>query len=124
MPYSDPQKERAFQARHYQEHKDLYKARAAESSKKLRKERQEYVRTVKNETPCADCQVSYPYWVMDFDHLHDKEHKISLMVSGYSMKKLKAEIDKCEIVCANCHRDRTHARLVESADTDGLNPSA
>lgn len=71
----------------------------------------EYVRFLKETTPCTDCGVNYPYYVMDFDHLSDKEYELSSMIqSGYSLEKVKTEIAKCEIVCSNCHRQRTHMR--------------
>lgn len=66
--------------------------------------------------PCSDCGAQYPYYVMQFDHLPErgaKQYNISeLMVSG-STEALKAEAAKCEVVCANCHAERTHERLVE-----------
>lgn len=62
--------------------------------------------------PCADCQVQYPYYVMQFDHL-DANHKtfnVSSGVSSASRAKVEAEIAKCDVVCANCHAERTHQR--------------
>jgi hypothetical protein len=62
--------------------------------------------------PCVDCGIKYPPWVMQFDHLNDKVGKISNMVSkGSSFKTIIEEIKKCEVVCANCHADRTYRRL-------------
>lgn len=57
--------------------------------------------------PCADCGVSYPTCVMDFDHQGDKEFSIGASMTK-SRAALQREIDKCELVCANCHRIRTH----------------
>jgi|ERR1039458_437543 hypothetical protein len=57
--------------------------------------------------PCKDCQVSYPYYVMHFDHVRGvKVRNISRMVqqpSAQSLEDLLLEIDKCEVICANCH---------------------
>jgi hypothetical protein len=59
--------------------------------------------------PCADCQVSYPYYVMDFDHVRGtKKFDVGTATSTKTMKALSEEIAKCEVVCANCHRMRTH----------------
>lgn len=61
-------------------------------------------------TGCVDCGIKDPR-VLDFDHLRDKEHNVSHLVSGMrSVKMLETEIAKCEVVCANCHRIRTHER--------------
>ena len=63
--------------------------------------------------PCIDCGIKYDPWVMDFDHLANKEFTISdKSAQGYSIKKLLAEIAKCDVVCSNCHRIRTHKRLI------------
>lgn len=61
--------------------------------------------------PCADCGIQYPPHVMQFDHLGDKVDAISNMAwRGTTRSRILAEIDKCEIVCANCHCERTHRR--------------
>lgn len=65
----------------------------------------------KKSVPCADCDRSFPHYVMDFDHQYDKKFNIGSSVSsGLPMKSLLEEIDKCEVVCANCHRERTHGQ--------------
>jgi hypothetical protein len=63
--------------------------------------------------PCADCKQQYKPWQMDFDHLHDKSFGISGGIKqGYGWEAVLAEVAKCEVVCANCHRDRTHQRRI------------
>jgi hypothetical protein len=57
--------------------------------------------------PCVDCGES-DIVVLEFDHQRDKLLNISVLCrDGYSLEKLKQEIAKCEVVCANCHRRRT-----------------
>lgn len=62
--------------------------------------------------PCSDCLQTYNPWQMDFDHLpgHLKKDAISRLVSTGSFNAIKAELLKCELVCANCHRERTYRR--------------
>lgn len=75
-----------------------------------------YANQLKSETACADCHHKYPPHVMQFDHLGDapKVADISVLVNHpSSLEKLQAEIAKCEIVCANCHADRTHQRRLK-----------
>jgi len=50
--------------------------------------------------------------VFEFDHLpgSEKANNVSWLAKmGRSVEKLMAEIAKCEVVCANCHRIRTHS---------------
>lgn len=70
---------------------------------------------IKESSGCADCGVNNPI-VLDFDHLKDKKYNISRMIhDGFSWAAIKKEISKCEVVCANCHRIRTHYRLTHKA---------
>lgn len=73
----------------------------------------EYVNQAKD-APCVDCDKRYPYYVMDFDHVaDDKDANVGWLASqGVSIARLQAEMDKCEVVCSNCHRERTHRRSI------------
>lgn len=66
------------------------------------------------DAPCADCGVKYPPFVMDFDHVRGTKGFNIAPNRSRSLELIKAEIAKCEVVCSNCHRARTHARKVAS----------
>ncbi|MEU6268088.1 hypothetical protein [Saccharopolyspora shandongensis] len=75
--------------------------------------KQAYLRKIKEDSPCADCGVRYPYWVMEFDHLPGKEKLYPpTKLDRRSWPSLLTEIGKCEVVCANCHRNRTYSRTM------------
>lgn len=64
--------------------------------------------------PCTDCGFSYPEYVMDFDHvLGEKVANISKLRGSKKWRLLVEELSKCELVCSNCHRERTHQRHVK-----------
>lgn len=64
----------------------------------------EYINNYKASHGCAICG-DKRFYVLDFHHQDDnKEHCISLMLD-YSLDSIKKEIDKCTILCANCHRE-------------------
>ena len=68
--------------------------------------------------PCLDCGQSHPPYGMDFDHVRgEKIAPVSQMLTKYSLDDILTEIQKCDLVCANCHRIRT-----ESRKTPSLNP--
>ena len=110
MAYRDPQDPRAKASRrkHYYANKQPYLERS--QAKKLELAR--YISNLKASTPCKDCGVSYPPFVMEFDHRggETKLNNVSRLTHYGSRKKIDAEIAKCDIVCANCHRIRTHKR--------------
>lgn len=59
--------------------------------------------------PCVDCGVPYPSYVMDWDH-RPGEVKLFTISVGKATKARQAvldEIAKCDLVCSNCHRERT-----------------
>jgi hypothetical protein len=72
--------------------------------------RQALIRFLKEITPCTDCNLLYPYHVMDLDHTRGvKKRKVSEYASG-GLNSFLEELAKCDIVCANCHKARTHNR--------------
>lgn len=95
---------------YYQRNKQEHIKRTAQNKTNQIKINKEYIRELKESTPCKDCGLFYPSCVMDFDHIKGKKmQNVSRMVlSGISLTTIKKEISKCEIVCANCHRIRTH----------------
>ena len=80
-------------------------------TQRWRQKRILFIQELKNK-PCTDCKQVYPYYVMDFDHVRgEKLFGISSSIQNpVSMARLLAELDKCELVCSNCHRVRTHVR--------------
>lgn len=101
MPYKDPAKEK--------ERQRLRRERGYKAPGVTRNV--ERVTTLKSITPCKDCQHKFPAVCMDFDHLHSKTNQVSTLAwSGVDWSVVQEEIDKCEIVCSNCHRIRTSVR--------------
>ncbi len=78
-----------------------------------------YVADYKASTPCYDCKLSFPFYKMEFDHVRGvKLFNISQAgISVCSFPKVMKEIEKCVVVCRNCHAERTFRRnLVNHAE--------
>lgn len=110
MPWKDIEKQRAAIRRHYYANREMYIKKAMKRKRDIRR----WLNDLKEASPCKDCKISYPYYVMDFDHLSDKKYEINKLINSCSMTKIRAEIAKCDIVCSNCHRERTFQRLKDS----------
>lgn len=94
---------------HYISNKDAYLGRA----KATNKEYTDWYRSLKDDKECTDCKVRYPYYVLEWDHLPgtEKEMTPANAKRSYTPRtELLKELEKCELVCANCHRIRTHKR--------------
>lgn len=101
---------RSCQADWYRENKADHTAHVRANAPKYQQRNREHVWAYLREHPCVDCGEA-DIRVLEFDHLRDKIHAISQMVRwAVSLRRLQAEIDKCEVVCANCHRRRTATR--------------
>ncbi len=71
------------------------------------------IQELKDNKICVDCQTRYRYWILQFDHvLGKKEFNISRIgrTKKISNEELLKEISKCELVCANCHAERSYNR--------------
>jgi len=74
------------------------------------------IKSLKESTPCMDCRQLFPFECMDFDHREasEKSNNVGTMVAhGHNRQKVMAEIAKCDLVCANCHRIRTRKRRLK-----------
>jgi hypothetical protein len=111
MPYTDKSLQSAAAKRHYKRNSDAMKKRAVAHTLRARERNRKFIENLKSTTPCKDCSISYPSFVMQFDHVRGiKRGDISGMANApASMTTLVDEISKCEVVCANCHAIRTHS---------------
>lgn len=95
--------------RNRQEYLDYQKKYQSTKGLEFRRKRFEWLNDLKR-GPCEDCHTKYPPECMDFDHINPEEKLFAVsggVVGGRSVKLVKAEVAKCRLLCANCHRIRT-----------------
>ncbi len=92
----------------YQARRGHVRANNDVANKRHHEENRRYLNKYKASRPCMDCGLFFPPYVMEFDHRDpaDKLDKVSRLVH-YKFSRMLAEIAKCDLVCANCHRTRT-----------------
>jgi len=105
MPYKDPEirreKQKEYQRRFYQKNKQYY----ADKKKEQLKTAKRFVEDYKRNHPCEHCGES-DIRCLQFHH-KDPTQKDNTICNaarlGWSNKRIKKEIDKCIVLCANCH---------------------
>lgn len=110
MAGRDPLKQRLAKQRYYEANKAKVKARAREHTDTMRRRVRAWLLEYLQTHHCVDCGESNPI-VLEFDHHTptDKHFNIGDATSrGFSLKRVIAEVAKCEVRCANCHRRKTY----------------
>lgn len=97
------EKRKEYQAnyirKHYQENKQYYIDKARENKRALSVWFQEYKKTLS----CSICGFSH-HAALQFHHRDSKETNVSQMINkGSSKENIMKEIEKCDVLCANCH---------------------
>lgn len=84
--------------KYYYNNKDKFRDR----SKRNRKEIRDFLNNIKQKgcSICGETDIA----CLDFHHLSDKKYNISELVNSENLNKIKEELNKCIILCANCHR--------------------
>lgn len=67
---------------------------------------------------CIDCGYVGPAFMYDFDHRNPDEKSFGIAASGFSKsyQRQYEETLKCDLVCANCHRMRTHKQRCKDCE--------
>lgn len=98
---------KAYNVAYYQRTKDRHNPGRAARRKKMRDETVQRLIEYLSAHPCVDCGET-DIVVLQFDHQRDKESDVAKLVRrGYAWDRVLAEIEKCQVVCANDHRRRT-----------------
>jgi hypothetical protein len=97
---------KAYSREHYKKNKGAY----LERNRTQRRRNRQKVMELKDR-PCTDCGGTFPPIVMEFDHREPETKEFSIGRGPFAwLKKVQAELEKCDLVCANCHKLRTHTR--------------
>jgi hypothetical protein len=112
MPRKDENEAKAYHkayvAEWYKRNKATVQARSKESNKRYKDRNRDNLRELKSKGSCFDCGNSYHFAAMDYHHLDgDKEDNVYTMANNsLAWKTILEEIEKCVLLCSNCHRIR------------------
>ena len=94
------------------------KAKRAAAGKAFKQRNREWFIELKSQLHCSRCSENHPA-ALDFHHPDptEKEIKISQAIAqGTSRVKILREIEKCLVLCANCHRKEHYLLRAQEAD--------
>lgn len=109
MAYRDPERRRAY----HRSYRRLHRARRPDLEngrvQRFAAKRRVFIDSLKSK-PCFDCGGVFPPHVMQFDHRvpANKSFDIGTRYRTRSVIRILAEVEKCDVVCANCHAERTY----------------
>jgi hypothetical protein len=111
--------QRIYESAWYVNHRDERRRYLVKSNKDRARRNAELVCKYLEDHPCVDCGEA-DLIVLEFDHVRgDKSANIARLIYQGGRESVLAEIMKCDVVCANCHRRRT-AKAFWHADTPKL----
>lgn len=100
---------KTYAAEHYKTYGDQYRARAKIRRIEIKRALQnKFIEYMQNKS-CVRCGES-DIRVLEFDHIDPATKEMSIaraMTYGRSWQAILSEIEKCQILCANCHKKRT-----------------
>ena len=95
---------------YFRQRGDVHRRQSAAARLRRRAAAREFVTAYLESHPCVDCG-KRDLAVLEFDHVRPKAMGISVLIAdGWSITRIRQEIELCEVVCANCHRCRTASR--------------
>lgn len=112
MPSNRPGYQKDYIKKHYEENKDYYKEKSKKRKQEQLPKRKAILSRYKVLKGCVDCGYKEHPEALDFDHIvGTKSFNISQANNRMtSWLKIKEEVKKCEVRCANCHRIATASR--------------
>jgi hypothetical protein len=103
LNYKCKECQKRYFKQHYQNNKQYYVDKAAEQTKKFL-DKIEIVKQERLKNGCSVCGMYHPA-VMDFHHLDPNKKEFTIAKSRTkSESKFLEELDKCVVLCSNCHR--------------------
>jgi hypothetical protein len=110
MPYKDLEVRRVKQAIYSKTYYEKNKSEVITKINGRKKVNRAWFRAYKSDLLCKNCGENHPS-ALDFHHKNPKktDKKVNELVSdGHTRHRIKEEIDKCEVLCSNCHRKLHH----------------
>ncbi|MEO6890205.1 MAG: hypothetical protein ABI456_12695 [Ktedonobacteraceae bacterium] len=127
MPYKDKSRyqseeykeyQRNYQRSWHQRHKAKRLARMYERKAAIHN----YIQNMKNQLHCVDCGQRHPA-TLHFHHQNSEDKVFNIAdaaYKGFSLDRIEKEIEKCIVLCANCHAIRHYNMRNKQQTSPGI----
>ena len=118
-----PEELKEWKRQWYKRNKKRIIKKSAIRSEKIRKEMYQFLDDYKENHGCKICEETEPCCLV-FHHLNPQEKDLSISMAvrkGWGKARLQKEIDKCVVLCANCHR-KLHAGVTQLVEVEDSKP--
>ena len=105
MPGKTKEEIRAYNRNYYQRNRERLLQKQAGKNKRFAEKRRRWLADYKSGLKCVRCGESHPA-MLTFHHIKPAEKSFTIgdiLAVKAGLKRLLAEIAKCEVLCANCH---------------------
>jgi hypothetical protein len=105
MSSESSEKTREYNRKYYRENREHLLKKQKEKNRRLAKARRKWLADYKKKLECVRCGENHPA-TLTFHHADSSEKDFEIgnaLGLGVSLKRILAEIEKCEVLCANCH---------------------
>jgi len=102
MPRNSNEYQQKYQNEWYKKQSPEYKQRQKELKQARAERNRQYIANKRSE-PCTCCGEIHPQEIMEFHHTDGSPEARVGHLYGNSLKRLQEEIDKCVVICPNCH---------------------
>jgi hypothetical protein len=114
---------RASARRYYRDNREKHLAVIARRTREAKARARSYVGEYLLTHPCVDCGEA-DIRVLDFDHVPTRgktKNVMELVNLGFSIERIRAEIERCDVRCRNCHARVTSERRQRDWRSDLVN---
>lgn len=102
MAYAKREDRLAYAKKHYENNKEYYKTKTRKLNKENKAKNLIWLREFLVKNGCKNCGIN-DFRVLQFHHRDPNEKSFNIQSRLLSKKNMVEEIEKCDVLCANCH---------------------
>lgn len=106
MPFKNKETQKKYNKEYHKKYYELNKQYYFDKARQHQVRKREWFQNLKKNLKCIKCGEKTPI-CLDFHH-RDSSQKLrcvtKMVMDSCSKERILAEIEKCDVLCANCHR--------------------